>query len=186
MYSAVLDTCALWSSIRRDFLLSLAAEGLYRPLWNAELLDELQYEEARKLVDRGFSEVDAEAQAARLIAAMGTFDDALVEGWEPLAGSYGLPDPDDEHVLASAVMAGAGCIVTFNLKDFPADRVPNGIEVLTPHAFAANAVAVAPELGLHAVVGMAKRRSTSVDLILERLEKSQQMNEAVGMIRGEQ
>ncbi|UVF77803.1 hypothetical protein [Gordonia mangrovi] len=36
------------------------------------------------------------------------FEDALIEGWEPLEdGIRGLPDPNDRHVVAAAVRGSA-------------------------------------------------------------------------------
>jgi hypothetical protein len=55
--------------------------------------------------------------------------DSLIEGLK-------LPDPDDRHVLAAAIKAGAQIIVTSNLKDFPAeDLAPWGIEAKSPDDF---------------------------------------------------
>jgi hypothetical protein len=158
VFTALLDACALWPSLRRDFLLSLAVEGLYRPVWSSVILAELEYEEAAKLVTRGSAHDEAERRACRLIGQMRTaFDDALVVGWEGLEGTYGLPDPDDEHVVAAAVVANAGAIVTDNVKDFPSDRLPAAIDVLRPDVFATNTVAVSPCHALAAVKAISRR-----------------------------
>lgn len=146
MFAAVLDTCVLWPNLQRDFLLSMAIEGLYRPLWSGRILTELQCHEQLKLIDRGLDAAAAEAAADHLISQMGdAFDDVLVTGWEPLEGSYGLPDPSDEHVVAAAVLGGAGVIVTDNLRDFPTAKVPANLQVISARDFAANTADVDPE-----------------------------------------
>ena len=87
MFTAFLDTCVLWPSLQRDFLLSLAIEGLYRPVWSAVILDELQYHEAAKLIKRGETANQAAERAQRLTTQMRTaFNDAEVHGWEGLEG----------------------------------------------------------------------------------------------------
>ncbi len=129
MFTALLDTSVLWPSLQRDFLLSLAAEYLYRPIWSSAILAELQLHETRKLVKLGIPEPTATERVQFLLSEMRrAFDDSEIEGWEALQGSYGLPDPNDEHVLAAAVVGGAGAIVTANLKDFPAKLMPRGLQ----------------------------------------------------------
>jgi predicted nucleic acid-binding protein len=44
--------------------------------------------------------------------------DCLVTGHEALIATLSLPDPDDRHVLAAAIHAGAEVIVTCNLVDY--------------------------------------------------------------------
>ncbi|MDV6296942.1 PIN domain-containing protein [Rhodococcus aetherivorans] len=187
MFAAVLDTSVLWPSRQRDFLLSLAIEGLYRPLWSDAILEELEYHEAAKLETRGSGAEEAAAAAAHLIAQMRqAFDDAVVTGWEPLDGSYGLPDPDDEHVVAAAVVGGAGVIVTSNGKDFPEDRVPGYIQVVSPAQFAADTVAVSPTVARRAVETMAKRLNNppvSIDEALALLADRYNMSDAVALLR---
>jgi len=188
MFTATLDTSVLWPSLQRDFLLSLAIEGTYRPTWSSAILDELQFHEEAKLVKRGMPVAEAARRAATLIAAMRReFADAEVDGWQPLEGTFGLPDPDDEHVLAAAVIAGAGAIVTENLKDFPADRIPPGIQVPSAREFAKNTVALNPRLALAAVHEIASRSgrygaTLAVGEILETLRDRYGMIEAVDMM----
>lgn len=188
MFTATLDTSVLWPSLQRDFLLSLAVEGAYRPTWSSVILDELEFHEEAKLVKRGIPVAEAASRAAALIAAMRReFADAEVEGWEPLEGTFGLPDPDDEHVVAAAVIAGAGAIVTENLNDFPAVRIPPGIQALSAREFAKNTVALNPRHALAAVQEIASRSgrygaALTVEEILDTLRDRYGMVEAVEMI----
>lgn len=139
-------------------MLSLAIEGLYRPLWSDAILAELEYDEAAKLDRRGTDRDVAQGRASSLIRAMhACFDDACVSGWEPLEGTFGLPDADDEHVAAAAVVGGAGAIVTDNLRHLRVPSVPAGIHVLTPSEFASDTVAVDPTRALQAITAMTQR-----------------------------
>jgi death-on-curing protein len=49
----------------------------------------------------------------------GSTRDCLVTGYEGLIPALELPDPDDRHVLAAAIVGRCDVIVTQNLKDFP-------------------------------------------------------------------
>lgn len=57
-----------------------------------------------------------------------------------------MPDPDDRHVLAAAIRAGADVIVTYNLHDFPdAALAPYGIDAQHPNEFVAHLLDLAPQ-----------------------------------------
>ena len=190
MFTAALDTSVLWPSLQRDFLLSLAIEGLYRPVWSSVVLEELEFEERQKLIRRGgVAAPEAARRAQRLVRQMRThFGDAEVHGWEPLEGTFGLPDPDDEHVVAAAVLAGAGAIVTHNLKDFPADRLPDPLEAIDAHEFALNTVSLDPSRAMRAVQTIAGRSggvgpTRSVQDVLQILEDRYRMVETVNLLR---
>ncbi|MGL5864703.1 MAG: hypothetical protein ACRCYX_02360 [Dermatophilaceae bacterium] len=116
------------------------------------------------------------------------FADAEMFGWEPLEGSYGLPDPGDEHVLAVAAFAGAGAIITHNLRDFPAHLLPKGLEVLPPTEFACYTVELDPARALRAVEKISQRRREPplppAD-ILENLSNRYGMTAAVEILRSQ-
>ena len=71
--------------------------------------------------------------------------DCLVAGYEGLIDGMTLPDPDDRHVLAAAVRAGAQTIVTFNLSDFPVERLaPYDVEAIHPDDYVLGLIDFAP------------------------------------------
>lgn len=78
--------------------------------------------------------------------------DCLVTDYNDLIESLVLPDPNDRHVLAAAIRAGAQLVSTFNLADFPADTLEAyGIVAEHPDAFLASLFDAAPG-GVCAVV----------------------------------
>ena len=107
------DACVLYPTVLREILMGCAARGLYRPVWSARILEEW----ARATVKLGPGAEDvARGEIAGLRAAWPAAEVT------PRAGDLArlwLPDPNDVHVLAAAVAAGADRIVTFNARDFP-------------------------------------------------------------------
>jgi hypothetical protein len=58
---------------------------------------------------------------------------SLVSGYERRMQDLELPDVDDRHVLAAAIEAEAGIILTWNLRDFPeAVLASHGLRAATP------------------------------------------------------
>jgi hypothetical protein len=111
----------------------LACAGLVRAHWT----DAIHEEWVRNLLaDRPDL---TRAQLARTRALMDrAVPDALVRGYEPRVPALELPDPDDRHVLAAAIEAGAEVIVTANLSDFPRPALePHGIRAVPPDEFIA-------------------------------------------------
>ena len=132
-FTAVLDANVLYPQLLRDTLLSLAVAGLYHARWSATIHDEWTRNLAK----------DRPEIAARLPAVVermnASVPDCLVMNYEKLANSIELPDPDDRHVVAAAIVGHADAIVTFNTRDFPeAVLRPYGIEVQHPDEFVMN------------------------------------------------
>jgi hypothetical protein len=106
----------------------LAQGGLLQSRWS----DEIHEEWMRNLLNNNpnVSRERLERTRSLMDAAI---RDCLVTGHLQLVDSLTLPDPDDRHVLAAAIHAGAGLIVTFNLSDFPRQSLaPQGVEARHP------------------------------------------------------
>lgn len=131
--AVLVDANVLYSRVLRDFLLYSADAELITVLWSRKILEEM----TRHLMANvsGFTE----ESATRLIDAMNiAFPFAVVEPgpkeYESLA-SVELPDEDDRHVIAAALVGEATILCTANLKHFPGDvHAGFGIEVIAPDA----------------------------------------------------
>lgn len=132
-YTAILDANVLYPNTLRNLLLSLASDGLYHVKWTTEITQEW----SRNLVaDRP----DIASKIDRLVELVNlSVKDCLVEGYEYIIPTIELPDLNDRHVVAAAVVGHADAIVTFNLKDFPAELIDKfGIDVQHPDDFLMN------------------------------------------------
>lgn len=73
------------------------------------------------------------------------FEDALVEGYEPVVEAMESPDPDDRHVFAAAVAAGASGIVTSDRTGFPAQTADqHNLLIIPPDEFLLDLLDMAP------------------------------------------
>lgn len=127
---ALLDANVLYPARLRDLLIRLAMAGLYQARWSEQILDECFDNLLENRPDI------TQEQLARTRQLMTTaLPDASVPDYEDRIADLDLPDPDDRHVLAAAVTAGASLLVTDNLDDFPAERIPEGLRVVSTDEF---------------------------------------------------
>jgi len=125
--SALLDSCVLYSARLRDLLLSLAAAGVFRPLWSEMIHEEWITSILANRPDLTRAQLEATRNAMDR-----AFPAASVSGFDYLISAVSLPDPDDRHVLAAAVHARADLVVTVNLKDFPTTSL-SSLGILAAH-----------------------------------------------------
>jgi predicted nucleic acid-binding protein len=146
MFSVIYDACVLYPAPLRDLLMQLALTDLFKARWtnqiHKEWIDGLlrQNKFERKSLERTRDLMDAHVR------------DAKVTGYEDLIEALTLPDPNDRHVLAAAIKAGADAIVTFNLKDFPCDVLSKyGVEAIHPDDFIYYQIDLAPAIACGAI-----------------------------------
>ncbi len=140
-FSVILDACVLYPAPIRDFLLSLAAEGLFKPHWSEEIQDEW----VRNLLQTR-EDLTAQQLQKTVDAMNRAFPDANISEYEDLIIGLSLPDADDRHVLACAIKGGADLITTFNLKDFPSSEVGKyDIQVQNPDELVSSLLDLNPD-----------------------------------------
>lgn len=134
----VLDACVLFPTVMREVLVGCAAAGLYEPRWSARILEEW----ARATARIG-AEVIARGEVALLRSR---WPDAEVQVPDTALSRFWLPDPNDIHVLAAAVIGHADLIITLNAQDFPRDLLQaEGLKRADPDGFLCDLFARNPD-----------------------------------------
>lgn len=139
-FTVIYDANVLYPAPLRDLLMRLALTDLFRARWTEDIHDEWT---RNVLANRPDLKPEQLARTRELMNA--SVRDAVVENYRELIQSLSLPDPDDRHVLAAALRAGASVIVTFNLGDFPAAQTKlHGVEAQHPDEFVRNLLDLEP------------------------------------------
>jgi hypothetical protein len=138
---AFLDASVLYPVSLRSLLMRLTLARVYQARWSAKV-----HEEWIRAVLRDNPAIPI----ARLHDLRDAMDDragdaVVVTGYEGLIDRLTLPDPDDRHVLAAAIVGQVNVIVTRNLRDFP-DSVLTSykIKAMHPDRFIRHLIDVAP------------------------------------------
>jgi len=109
----LLDTCALVPGSVRQILLEAASADLFIPLWSDKIFEEWQFVASKS------SEQESEAIKIEILLIKDKWRNSLVPRDRALEDTLFLPDADDRHVLAAALVGKAEVLLTNNLKDFP-------------------------------------------------------------------
>ena len=145
------DACVLYPAPLRDLLLRIARTGLVRARWSDRILDECF---RNILANRPDLKPESLQRTRELIVQ--AVPDCIVSDYEEFMPGITLPDPNDVHVVAAAVRAGAQVIVTFNLDDFPSEQLEHyNVEANHPDDFVMHAIDLAPAAIATAVIEQA-------------------------------
>ena len=129
-YSVIYDACVLYPAPLRDLLMRLALTDLFKARWT----DAIHEEWITALLRKNKFDRTALERTRNLMDAH--VRDCKITGYEYLIECLELPDPNDRHVLAAAIKAGANAIITSNLKDFPGNVLSKyDIEAIHPDDF---------------------------------------------------
>jgi len=134
-YTAVIDACVFYGMLKTDALLSLCTRGLFAAKWSERIENEWIGHLSQRMPDR-HSEIMRRRDRMRVAVpdwAVGAEAIASIEA------SLQLPDMDDRHVLAAAIVGHADCIVTEDKWGFDEKVVSGyGIEVIDTDSFIVN------------------------------------------------
>lgn len=180
-FTVLYDACVLYPAPLRDFLLHLALMNEFRARWTQQIHAEWISNLVKNRPELNHQKLEQTAQMMNRAVP-----DSLIVHYESFISGLILPDPDDRHILAAAIKGNAEVIVTFNLKDFPANALqPFNIWAQHPDEFIAHLIDLSPEkvlLAAHQHRAKLRNPPKTVGDYLDTLLK-QQLPQAVAFLR---
>jgi PIN domain len=162
---AVFDACILYPFHLRNILVQAAVDRLVDARWTDEIHDEW----IRNLTARAPAVPVERLQNTRRLMndALPT---AMISRYEQYVPEVNLPDPDDRHVVAAGIAAGASIILTWNLRHFPAKELKKfRLRRETPDAFLSGLYDKVPDLTISSLANarrnLTKSRVSASDFI---------------------
>ncbi|MEI6417587.1 MAG: PIN domain-containing protein [Sphingomonadales bacterium] len=172
-YAAFLDANVLHPAFLRALMLWFADARLFRPQWSADVLAEW-----RRSVERRHPHVETAHWDKAQALFTSHFPDSEVSGYQALINGLQLPDADDRHVLAAAIVGGSNGIITANVRHFPADYVGSfGIEVVHPDDFIVHTI----DLDEGQALAACKRHREAMQFSKPSIDRFLQHFEACGL-----
>lgn len=133
--------------------MELAASGVVVARWTADIHNEW----IEALMRQQPSRSRAALERTRNLMDAATHE-SVVEGYAYLIPDLQLPDDNDRHVLAAAIVGGCRTIVTQNIKDFPKEILtPYGITAETPDRMLCEILVERPASFVRAVTRVRER-----------------------------
>lgn len=126
-FTVLYDACLFYPAPLRDLMVRLAQTRRFRARWT----ERIHQERVNALLHKQ-PQLDPRRIEWTVQLINQAVPNCLITDYEPLIDELELPDPDDRHVLAAAIRAGAQAIVTLNLKDFPQQTL-DGFEIFARH-----------------------------------------------------
>jgi len=159
-------------------LLWFADERLFQPHWSSDILVEW-----RRSIQRRFPETTDDQLDRQQEIMTESFPDAEITGYQAFIGGLDLPDCDDRHVLAAAIVGRCAGVVTSNTKHFPPHVTEAlGIEIIHPDDFIVNII----DLNQSRALAACKRHRAAMARSLPSTEEFLERYERAGLIQAHQ
>jgi hypothetical protein len=154
---AIFDACILYPFHLRNIVVQAAVDRLVEARWTDEIHDEW----IRNLAD-GTPIIPIERLQITRRLMNDALPTAMVSRYQHHVPAVNLPDPNDRHVVAAAIVAGASIILTWNLRHFPAKELKKfSLRRETPDAFLSGVYDEIPDLMVGSLANARRNPSKS-------------------------